>query len=374
MRLSSVSIKALLCALCVAAAACSPGAVGAQDKPFSVTEVARFKEPWAMAFLADGRALITEKAGQLILWDGKSKSGVAVLGAPKVSYGGQGGFGDVVLHPQFVQNGLIYLSWAEEGPGGQGAAVGRAKLVEVGGSARLEGLSIIWRQSPKVSGRGHYGHRIAFGADGKMYIASGERQKFDPAQDVNANLGKIIRLNDDGSIPSDNPQASEGGVTAQIWSLGHRNPLGLAFAPDGLLWATEMGPAGGDELNLIVPRKNYGYPKVSNGNHYDGRDIPDHKAGDGFEAPKLYWNPSISPAGMIIYSGALFPAWTGDAFIAALGEQALVRIDINGEKAAKAEVWPMDTRIRDVEQGPDGAIWLLEDGDDGRLMRLVPKE
>ncbi len=354
-------------------AACSSGVASAEDKPFTVTEVAKFREPWAMAVLPGGRALITEKAGVLMLWDGKGKMGVPVGGVPKVSAGGQGGFGDVVLHPDFANNGLVYLSWVEDGAGGHGAVVGRAKLVEGSGPVRLEGLSIIWRQSPKVSGRGHFGHRIAFAPDGKLFISSGERQKFDPAQDMNANLGKIIRLNDDGSVAADNPFAAKGGVTAQIWSLGHRNPLGLAFAPDGKLWEAEMGPAGGDEVNLILPGKNYGYPMASNGSHYDGRDIPDHKAGDGFEAPKAYWTPSISPGGMIIYSADLFPAWKGSAFVAALGGQALVRLELKGDEAIKANQWEMGTRIRDVEQGPDGSIWLLEDGDDGRLMRLAPK-
>lgn len=373
MRYSLVLRKFVVAASAFGLSACATGPAEAQDKPFTTVEVARFQEPWAIAVLPGGRALITQKAGKLMLWDGKAASGIEVAGGPVVSVGGQGGLGDIVLHPKFAENGVIYLSWVEDGPGGHGAVVGRAKLVEGSGLAQLEGLSIIWRQSPKVTGRGHFGHRIAFAPDGKLFISSGERQQFDPAQDMNANLGKIIRLNDDGSVPSDNPYAAKGGVTAQIWSYGHRNPLGLAFAPDGKLWEVEMGPMGGDEVNLIVATRNYGYPLASNGSHYDGRDIPDHKPGDGFEAPKIYWNPSISPAGMIVYSGNLFPAWKGDAFIAALGSQALIRINLDSDKAAKADQWDMGTRIRDVEQGPDGAIWLLEDGEDGRLMRLVPK-
>jgi glucose/arabinose dehydrogenase len=351
----------------------------ATPQPFTVSEVASFNEPWAMAFLPDGRALITEKAGRLMLWDGKTTGAIAVSGVPKVAEGGQGGLGDIVLHPGFTQNRMVYLSWVEAGDGGFGAVVGRARLVDAGGAARLDGLAVIWRQVPKVSGRGHFGHRLAFGPDGKLYISSGERQKFDPAQAMAMNLGKVLRLNDDGSVPADNPFANHveakvaGSVTAQIWSLGHRNPLGLAFDPAGRLWNSEMGPAGGDELNLVRRGSNYGYPKVSNGSHYDGRDIPDHKAGDGFEAPKVWWNPSISPGSLMIYSGKLFPNWTGDAFIGALGGEALIRVDLNGERATKADQWPMKTRIREVEQGPDGAIWLLEDGDDGRLMKLTPK-
>jgi hypothetical protein len=199
--------------------------------PFTVTEIARFNEPWAMTFLPDGRALVSEKAGALILWSGKAKIKTNVADIPGSAYGGQGGFGDVVLHPQFATNGMIYLSWVERDREGLGAVVGRAKLVESGNSARIEGLSIIWRQAPKVSGRGHFGHRIAFGPDGMLYISSGERQKFDPAQDMSGNLGKVVRLNDDGSIPGDNPFYSKGGVTAQIWVTAIR-------------WASRSRPTG----------------------------------------------------------------------------------------------------------------------------------
>jgi aldose sugar dehydrogenase len=356
------------------------GARPAPDKalPFVTSEVARFEEPWAMSFLPGsgvrltGHALVTEKKGRLILVDTASGAKQIVAGAPSVAYGGQGGFGDVVAHPDFAGNGLVYLSWAEAGDGGAGAVVGRARLMR-GDAPRLEGLTVIWRQSAKVSGSGHFGHRIAFGPDRKLYISSGERQKFTPSQDRGSNLGKIIRLNEDGSVPGDNPFAKEGGVAAQIWSYGHRNPLGLAFDGDGRLWEQEMGPAGGDELNLIRPGLNYGYPLASNGSHYDGRDIPDHRPGDGFEAPKLWWNPSISPSGLMIYSGNLFAAWRGDAFIGGLSSAALIRVDLNGERAVKAGHWNMRQRIREVEQGPDGAIWLLEDGNGGRLLKLTPK-
>jgi aldose sugar dehydrogenase len=371
----------LMLSLCAFTAACSRGSGAAKssviegaDLPFAISEVASFNEPWAMAFLPDGRGLVTEKAGKLWIWDGKTTATKPVSGVASVSYGGQGGLGDVILHPQFATNRMVYLSWAEAGEGGAGAAVGRAKLVEDGQGARLDGMTVIWQQTPKVSGKGHFGHRLAFAPDGKLFISSGERQKFDPAQDKAANLGKIIRLNDDGSIPADNPFAKDGGVAAQIWSLGQRNPLGIAMAKDGLLWETEMGPKGGDELNLIKRGGNYGYPKASNGSHYDGRDIPDHAGGDGYEAPKVYWTPSISPGSLMIYSGDMFKAWKGDAFIGALGGEALIRVDLDGEKATLAENWPMKTRIREVEQGPDGAIWLLEDGEDGRLMKLSPKQ
>jgi glucose/arabinose dehydrogenase len=208
-----------------------------------------------------------------------------------------------------------------------------------------------------------------------LWISSGERQKFDPAQDMRANLGKIVRLNDDGSVPNDNPFADKGGVTAQIWSLGHRNPLGIAFDSKGELWNVEMGPAGGDELNLVKRGANYGYPVVSNGDHYDGRSIPDHNTRPEFNAPAVSWTPVISPSSFIIYSGSEFPAWQGNGFIGGLSSKALVRIEFNGEAAREAERFDMGRGIREVEQGPDGAIWLLEDDAGGRLLKLIaPKK
>ncbi|HEV2818339.1 MAG TPA: PQQ-dependent sugar dehydrogenase [Allosphingosinicella sp.] len=356
------------------AACSSEGSLFAQERPFQVEPLATFAEPWAMAFLpGTDRALVTEKAGRLKLWS-PGRDAIDVAGVPAVDYGGQGGLGDVVLHPDFARNGLVYLSFAEAGENGtRGAAVGRGRLVVEGGAARLDGFAVIWRQVPKMSGRGHYGHRIAFSPDGRfLYISSGERQEFTPAQDMASNAGKVLRLNPDGSVPADNPFAAQGGVAAQIWTLGHRNPLGLAFAPDGRLWEVEMGPRGGDELNLIRRGANYGYPRVSNGNHYDGRDIPDHSPDDGFEPPKVWWTPVISPGDMIVYSGAMFPAWRGDALIGGLSGQALVRVDIDGANAREAERWDMGHRIREVEQGPDGAVYLLEDGPGGRLLRLTP--
>jgi glucose/arabinose dehydrogenase len=346
------------------------------DAPFTLEQRGDFEDPWAMTFLPDGNsALITEQAGRLILWrtDG---SAVEVSGVPAVSYAGQGGFGDVVLHPQFASNRLVYLSWAEDGEGGKGAVVARARLSDDLAAPALESLEIIWRQSPKVEGNGHFGHRIAFGPDGMLYIASGERQKFTPAQDMAQNLGKVVRLTDAGAVPSDNPFAAQGGVTAQIWSLGHRNPLGIAFDDDGRLWEMEMGPAGGDELNIATRGGNYGYPTVSNGDHYDGRDIPDHSAGDGFIAPRLWWNPAISPGGLIIYRGATFAAWRGDAFIPALSGTGLVHVDLDGENARQANRWNLEIRVRAIAEDPSGGLWLLEDGarnGQGRLYRMVPR-
>ena len=291
--------------------ACAADRIASARVPFVATEITSFDQPWAMSFLPDGRLLVTEKAGSLYIVTQDGTKSKPLPGVPDVAYGGQGGFGDVVLHPDYASNGLVYISFAEAGTGGvRGAAVARAKLnlIDDGGE-RLENLDIIWRQVPKVSGRGHYGHRIAFSADGFLYVSSGERQKFDPAQDMKQNLGKILRLHDDGSVPADNPFSNQGGVTSQIWSLGHRNPLGIAFDQHGRLWNVEMGPRGGDELNLVIRGANYGYPIVSNGDHYGGQEIPDHETRPEFAEPKVWWTPVISPGDLMFYSGDLFPEW-----------------------------------------------------------------
>jgi glucose/arabinose dehydrogenase len=345
-----------------------------RHEAFKTTVIAEFDEPWAMAFLPDGRMLVTEKKGVLKLYTIGGKA-VEISGVPEVAYGGQGGLGDVALHPKFAENGIVYLSYAEAGDGKtRGAAVARGKLtLDDRGGGALSEMKVLWRQVPKVAGAGHYGHRLLFG-DGYLWLSSGERQKFDPAQDMQANLGKILRLNEDGSVPKDNPFADKGGVTAQIWTLGHRNPLGIAFDLSGRLWEVEMGPAGGDEFNLIVRGANYGYPIVSNGDHYDGRPIPDHPTRPEFKAPAVTWTPVISPSSLIIYSGDEFPQWQGNAFIGGLSSQALVRVEINGEQAREAERFDMGQRIRSVRQGPDGALWLLEDeknGSGGRLLKLT---
>lgn len=358
-------------------AACSAAADTDARQPFVTTSVAHFDEPWAMTFVPEtARILVTEKKGRLILFDRDTGKAIPVAGTPEVDYGGQGGFGDVALGPDYRNNGFVYLSWAEPGPDGtRGAAVGRGRLVIGEDKARLDAFQILWRQEPKVSGRGHYSHRILFSPDGQyMYVSSGERQKFTPAQDKDQNLGKIVRLTPTGMIPSDNPFYDQGRLRAQVWSYGHRNILGLAFDANGSLWAAEMGPRGGDELNLVVKGRNYGWPIVSNGDHYDGNPIPDHPTRPEFEAPKFHWNPVISPSSLVFYSGDLFPDWKGSALIGGLSSEALVRVTFNGTQAREAERFAMDKRIRAVVEGPDGALWLLEDGEGGRLLRLTPAE
>lgn len=348
-----------------------PPRITPPEEVFEIEELGRFEEAWAMTFLPDGRLLITEKPGRLELVDLEADRIVEVAGVPEVAYGGQGGLGDVVLHPDFADEPRLYLSYAEPGEGGRGAAVARALLRETDDGAMLEALEVIWRQTPKDPGQGHFSHRIVL-RDGRMWISSGDRQLFTPAQEFTNNLGKIIRLFDDGRVPDDNPFRERGGVAREFWTMGHRNVLGLAFDAEGRLWAHEMGPRGGDELNLIESGKNYGWPEVSEGRHYDLRDIPSHSTRPEFQAPVVAWDPVISPAGFVIYQGDRFPGFRGDGFIGGLSSEALIRVRFDGEKAHEAERYPMGKRIREVEEGPDGALYLLEDGD-SRLLRLTPK-
>lgn len=358
-----------------APAGTEPAATTNSGKPFAETVVADFDSPWAMTFLPDGRMLVTEKAGQLLLVaaDGKSRVTLATL---PVDSAGQGGLMDVVLAPDFAQSKRVYLSWSAAGDGGKGVVLARGVLNDAKpGAETLDGVTVLFRATPLVEGNGHYSGRIAFSPDGRyLFFTNGERQKFDPAQDPKATLGKVLRLTPDGKPAPGNPLAAKGFHPA-VWSYGHRNLLGIAFDSAGNLWEQEMGPKGGDELNLVLPGRNYGYPKVSNGDHYDGRPIPDHSPGDGFEAPKVFWTPVISPGGLMIYSGDMFPQWKGDAFLGGLSSQALVRVDLNGTDAQKGDQWDMGARIREVEQAPDGSIYVLEDGQrgsEGRMIRLTP--
>lgn len=356
--------------------AATPGALrtGPDGRPFVVAEEAKFDEPWAMTFLPGTDFLaITERSGKLHLRNQTNGQLIEVSGIPDVVHAGQGGFGDIVPSPTFEHDNTVYVSWAEAGNGGSGAAVATAQLNIQGNQAQLANLNVIWRQDPKVTGNGHYGHRMTFTPDGRyLFLTSSDRQKMTPAQELDNNLGKVLRLNLDGTPAPGNPFADRGGVAAQIWSYGHRNPLGIAFAPDGNLWVSEMGPQGGDEINLVEPGKNYGWPNASNGSHYGGGEIPDHAPGDGYEAPKVFWTPSLSPGSLMIYDGDLFGPWKGDAFIGALSGRALIRVDLNGTSAEKGDEWDMGARIREVEQGPDGSIWLLEDEGAGRLLKLSP--
>lgn len=353
--------------------------------PFEIEPVTSFDEPWALAFLPDGRMLVTEKKGNLFIVNQLGQKTRPVGGVPDVDYGGQGGLGDVALHPDFANNGLVYLSYAEAGKAGtRGAAVARGVLNETD-RPFLSHVEVIWRQYPKVVGRGHYGHRLLVDDAGYLWISSGDRQKFTPAQDMQSNIGKILRLNDDGSVPEDNPFVKyfeqdafvdDEGVYGQIWSLGHRNPLGIALDSNGQLWVIEHGPAGGDELNRIVRGGNYGYPVVSNGDHYDGREIPDHDTRPEFLKPAAWWTPVIAPGNLIVYRGELFGDWRGDALASGLSTRAIIRIAIDGDRAREVERYDLGARVRSVVEAPDGALWVLEDERDdsrGRLLKLTPK-
>ena len=360
---------------CSAENATGQNAGSTVEKPFKTSVIADFDSPWAMTFLPDGRALVTEKAGEMILFDPKNGTKIPVAGIPPVDSAGQGALMDVVLSPGFAKDKAVYFSFSEARNGAKGVALAKGMFNQASdGTTKLDGVQVIFRASPYVEGNGHYSGRIAFSPDGKyLFFTNGERQKFDPAQDPKSTLGKVLRLNPDGTPAAGNPLAAKG-FNPAIWSYGHRNLLGIAFDKDGRLWEQEMGPQGGDEVNLIRPGLNYGWPNASNGSHYDGRDIPDHKAGDGYEAPKIWWNPSISPGGLLYYSGDLFPQWKGSLFIGGLSGMALIRVKLDGDKAEKADQWDMGERIREVEQGPDGALWLLEDGgkSPGRLLKLTP--
>jgi len=328
-----------------------------------------------------------------------------VSGVPKVEYAGQGGLLYIALSPDYARDHAVYITYAEPGEGGSSLALARARLAIGKGKAALEDLKVVWRELPRGKG-GQFGGYLTFSPDGKyLFLAVGERMRFTPAQDPNQTLGKILRLTLDGKPAPGNPGAGKVGpqtvslidpprdseaaetatkrevtlpgpnlAPAEIWSSGHRNPYGLTFDRAGHLWELEHGPRGGDELNLIEPGKNYGWPVVSYGANYNGVPIASPNDHPEFQKPALYWNPVIAPGGLSFYYGKLFPQWQGSAFAGGLGSQSLVRITFEGTKANEAERWKMPSRIRDVVAGPDGALWLLEDGKGGRLLRLTPKK
>jgi glucose/arabinose dehydrogenase len=338
--------------------------------------VSQFNSPWAMSFINSDKLLVTTKSGKIWLINTGGEQSL-VSGVPNVFAGGQGGLGDVVLHPNYKKNKLVYVSYINSDDAGRTryASVIRGTLKNLD-KPQLTNIETIWTQTPAQSGKGHFSHRIAFGLDGtqhagKMFITSGDRQEQTPAQKWDMALGKIIRLNEDGTIPTDNPFQDKGDLAKTFWTVGHRNALGIAFAKDGQLWAHEMGPRHGDELNLIVAGENYGWPIVSEGNHYGGTRIPAHETRPEFMNPKLYWVPTVAPSGLIFYEGDEFSEWNGNAFIGGLKSKALVRIGFNNGEPFEAERFSWSKRVREVEMGHDGAIWVLEDGSSGGLIKFT---
>ena len=350
--------------------------------PFQAELVADLAEPWAMTFLPDGRVLVTEKRGALHVVTPGGQVSAAIAGVPAVTYNVHGGLGDVVLHPGFAQNGLVYLTWAEAGDDGTSrAALGRGRLdLE---AMRLQDFEVLWRQTPKVAQERHYSYRMAFSPDGQhLFVTSGDRWTPETAQDTSNNLGAVLRLTPDGKAAPGNPMYDQGGPAAEIWAYGIRSPVGIAFDAAGNLWEVEMGPRGGDEFQKIEKGANYGWPLVSYGDQYRGGNIPGHDTRPDLRAPEEYWNPVISPTSLAFYSGAMFPEWRGSALIAGLTSRALIRVTFQCTLAFRSicevERFPLGGRLREIEQGPDGAVWVLEDGgkDDpaaGRLMKLTPR-
>ncbi len=365
--------------------------VRTQSGRVAIERLAELDNPWGMAYLPDGRLLVTEKAGSLRIYHRGTLS-PSITGLPAVAHRGQGGLLDVAVDPDFARNRMVYFSYAElaeQQPADaretgdprfgnfvdltdnqlKGGAVARGRLEGM----QLRDVQVIWRQTPKMIGRGHFGGRLTFASDGKLFITSGDRMRFDPAQDLASNVGKIVRINPDGSIPADNPFVSRQGALGDIWTVGSRNALGSAINPASKqLWIHEMGPAGGDEVNVTMAGRNYGWPVVSNGDNYDGSHIPDHITSKEFEKPVLAWTPSVSPSGLVFYSGRRFAGWRGNALLGGLSSKALIRLTLDSNKVSAVEMINMDKRIRDVIESPDGAVLLLVDGDKGELLRLTP--
>ncbi|PHN06860.1 hypothetical protein CRP01_10800 [Flavilitoribacter nigricans DSM 23189 = NBRC 102662] len=323
--------------------------------------------PWGMAFLPDGRLLVTERSGDLRILDQNNKLSGPVEGVPEVKVNGQGGLLDIVLDPNFAANKYVYLSFAEPGPNSSAStAVGRG----VWENDRITGFTTIFSQQPKLNGPNHFGGRIVF-SDGNLFLTTGERFQFAPAQDLGNHLGTVVRIKPDGSPADGNPFIGEEGAQPEIWSYGHRNIEAAAIDPaTGNLWIAEMGPRGGDELNQPEAGKNYGWPEVSWGENYDGTDIPDPPTQPQYADAVVHWTPVISPSGMAFYSGNMFPAWKGNMLIGGLSAKGVVVVEVNGQQAAEKDRVSLQARIRDVEQAPDGSVYVLTDEGNGKVLRL----
>ena len=343
--------------------------------PGRVTTFAQgLEHPWALVFLPDGRLLVTERPGRLRIVDSSGKLSPALRGVPEVAARGQGGLLDVALDPEFAKNDVIYLSYAESGDNGMaGTAVARATL----GTSGLTGVEVIYRQQPKVAGGGHFGSRIVFRRDGTLFVTQGDRMRYrDQAQDLQSLLGKVVRINRDGSIPRDNPFVGRGNARPEIWSYGHRNVQAAALHPEtGELWTIEHGARGGDELNRPERGKNYGWPVITYGIDYSGAKIGTGTAKKGMEQPVFYWDPVIAPSGALFYTGSAFPSWKGSLFVGSMVPGALVRLTLRDGRVVSEERYlgELDERIRDIAQGPDGALYVITDSPRGRVLRIAPK-
>ncbi|MGD9966100.1 MAG: PQQ-dependent sugar dehydrogenase [Hyphomonadaceae bacterium] len=331
--------------------------------------------PWAIAFLPDGRMLVTERMGRLRVITQEGAISEPVAGLPDVFAQGQGGLLDVALSPAFAEDRLIYWSYAEPRQGGNGTAVARGRLRA--DASRVENVQVIFRQMPAWDSRGHFGSRLVFDRDGRLYVTLGDRQRAEPrplAQDVSTHIGKVVRINADGSIPPDNPFVGRAGARGENWSVGHRNIQGADLHPEtGALWIVEHGPRGGDELNILQAGRNYGWPVIGYGIDYNGSQMHEASSREGMEQPIYYWDPVIAPGDMDFYRGALFP-WRGDILIAGLDSEALVRLELDGERVIGEERFALGIgRLRDVTESEDGALWVVTDEDNGRLVRLTPR-
>jgi aldose sugar dehydrogenase len=330
------------------------------------------EHPWSLAFLPDKRMLVTERPGRLRLVEPDGRVSEPLTGVPQVYASGQGGLLDVALSPTFDKDRIVYLAFAESGESGAGTAVARGRL----GARGLENPQVIWHQQPKVSGSNHWGSRIVFRRDGTLFVTLGERFNYsERAQDLSTTLGKVVRINPDGSAPSDNPFVNRAGARPEIWSYGHRNVQAAALHPEtGQLWTVEHGARGGDELNHPEAGKNYGWPVISYGTHYSFFKIGEGTAKEGMEQPVYYWDPVIAPSGMIFYTGDLFTSWKNNILIGSLTPGLLVRLVMKDGKVAQEERYLGDLRerIRDVRQASDGSLYLLTDSRNGQILRITP--
>ncbi len=378
MKIVQSLIAVFLSILTGSAIAWSQDRFETEKTPITVTEVAAgLAHPWAIAFLPDGRMLVTERAGAMRIIARDGSIGPALKGLPEVDARGQGGLLDVAIHPRFADNRLVYWSYAEAGEGGNSTAVARGKLNQ--DDTALTDVAVIFSQQPKVPSNAHFGSRLVFDGKGHLFITMGERSRAKfrvQAQDLNSHLGKIVRLDEDGTVPKDNPFIGKQGARPEIWSYGHRNVQAAALNPaTGELWEIEHGPMGGDELNVAEAGKNYGWPVISYGLNYNGTPVGSGKSkGQGMEDPLYQWTPVIAPSGMLFYSGKLAPEWERDIFVGGLGSEALVRLEVEGRKVLHEErlLQDLGERIRDVVEGPDGAIYVATDDDNGRILKITP--